>query len=227
MVIRDGVRKIGRAEDGATAIEYAILAVAIGLGIVGALTASRSSLQQNFNTVATDISGGVDGTPPAPTYPLSQRPVLPASSSSRYAFWTAKTLTSKTVTASTPTGKTTTFAYSDGTSATFTQTFDANGALVGETVLAKPSNFAGRLYDQTQFTYDAAGNQTVLNYTDQYSPGQVRQTTYSTAASGWAEYVTLYNTSGGVTSAGYYSNTTQGVLDIGRGDEIYFRALSQ
>lgn len=226
MAARGFARRLARSNQGATAIEYSLLALFLGLGIVAILVSTRSSLQGNFSRVATDVSSGVDGQTKV-VYPLSQRAVLPATSSTRYPFWTGKALVSTAVTADTPTGKSITFTYADGVSAVYAQTFDANGALTGETVTVNPSNFAGRLYDSTAFTYDAAGNQIAMNYTDRYASGVVRQATYSTAATGWAEYVTLYNTSGGVTSAGYYSNTIQSVLDYGRGDEIYFRALAQ
>jgi pilus assembly protein Flp/PilA len=54
-----GGRRFLRADDGAVAIEYGLLAAVVALGIVAALTSTRSTLSSTFQTVATDMSMGV------------------------------------------------------------------------------------------------------------------------------------------------------------------------
>jgi len=44
--------------EGQDLIEYALLAATIALGVTVAMTLVRSALQNEFNTIATSISGG-------------------------------------------------------------------------------------------------------------------------------------------------------------------------
>lgn len=82
-------------ERGATAIEYAIIAGLIGLGLVGSLVTTRGSLSSVFGTAASQISSGPDS--------ASQ----PAQS--RADYWSSKGLISKTTS-----GNSTTWNYNDG-----------------------------------------------------------------------------------------------------------------
>jgi Flp pilus assembly pilin Flp len=52
------LRRLGSNQRGATAIEYAIVAGLIGLGLVGVLTGTRASLNQDFNCVGARLNGG-------------------------------------------------------------------------------------------------------------------------------------------------------------------------
>ena len=47
-----------RDEDGATAIEYGLIAALVSVAAIGALTAMGTSLSSMFNTVSSSLSGG-------------------------------------------------------------------------------------------------------------------------------------------------------------------------
>ncbi len=49
-------------EDGATAIEYGLIAALVSVAAIGALTAMGNSLSTMFSTVATALSTAVSGT---------------------------------------------------------------------------------------------------------------------------------------------------------------------
>ncbi|HEX9771267.1 MAG TPA: Flp family type IVb pilin [Kiloniellales bacterium] len=48
-------------EDGATAIEYGLIAALVSVAAIGALTAMGNSLSTMFNTVSSALSGAVSG----------------------------------------------------------------------------------------------------------------------------------------------------------------------
>ncbi len=50
-----------RDEDGATAIEYGLIAALVSVAAIGALTAMGDSLSTMFNTVSTALSTAVSG----------------------------------------------------------------------------------------------------------------------------------------------------------------------
>ncbi len=50
-----------RDEDGATAIEYGLIAALVSVAAIGALTAMGSSLGTMFNTVSSALSGAAGG----------------------------------------------------------------------------------------------------------------------------------------------------------------------
>jgi pilus assembly protein Flp/PilA len=52
---RLGIWKFAADEDGATAIEYALIAAIIAVGIVSSLTMVSGTLQSQLNSVATGI----------------------------------------------------------------------------------------------------------------------------------------------------------------------------
>ena len=49
------LKQFAADESGATAIEYALIAVLVGIAIITAVTALGSSLQSNFDTVASTV----------------------------------------------------------------------------------------------------------------------------------------------------------------------------
>lgn len=51
------VTKFIRDEQGATAIEYGLIAALIAVVIIGALTLLGTSISAKFNTIATNVSG--------------------------------------------------------------------------------------------------------------------------------------------------------------------------
>jgi pilus assembly protein Flp/PilA len=50
-----------RNEDGATAIEYGLIAALVSVAAIGALTAMGGSLSTMFNTVSSSLSGAAGG----------------------------------------------------------------------------------------------------------------------------------------------------------------------
>ncbi len=225
--------RLFKDERGANAIEYSLIGAFLGIGIIAALTGTRTSLNTGYTAIVSGLgtvaAGGSSGatTPPAPVNPVtSQRAVAAANTSSRYAFWSGKTMTSKSVTNPTPGSQQTTFAFADGTSGTYVANYDSTGKLLSEVVTVTPSNFAGRLYDSTQFTYGADGSQQSMIYTDRYANGVTKQVSTSSASGGWIETVKGYDSNGNFTGQGTYPATGSGVLANGAGDEVYFRALA-
>ncbi len=53
--------RFARDEDGATAIEYGLIAALVSVAAIGALTAMGSSLSTMFNTVSTALQTAVSG----------------------------------------------------------------------------------------------------------------------------------------------------------------------
>jgi pilus assembly protein Flp/PilA len=219
------MRSIRSNERGATAIEYAIIAALIGIGLIASLVSTRGSLSSIFGVASSNMASANAGVA-AGNGVTSQRAVAAAATSPRAPYWNAKTLASKTVTQPDATSQLTTFTYTDGSSGSYLAQFDANGALTGEVVTAYPIGYAGRTMDSLQFTYAADGTQLSMVYTDRYASGVARQISSSAAASGWAETVKYYNTSGAFTSQISNGTTEAGVRGTGTGDEIYFRALA-
>jgi pilus assembly protein Flp/PilA len=55
--MRIALLRLIKNEDGATAIEYGLIAALIALAIIGAITAVGTNLSTVFNTVSTSLSG--------------------------------------------------------------------------------------------------------------------------------------------------------------------------
>lgn len=89
--------KVLRQDRGATAIEYAIIAALIGIGLVGSLLGTKGSLNQVLGAA----SQGVNQSPAATTI-------------DRSAYWQSKTLTKAPVTVSGNGYAQTSFSYTDG-----------------------------------------------------------------------------------------------------------------
>ncbi len=53
--------RFAKNEDGATAIEYGLIAALVSVAAIGALTAMGQSLSTMFNTVSTALSTAVSG----------------------------------------------------------------------------------------------------------------------------------------------------------------------
>jgi pilus assembly protein Flp/PilA len=51
--------KFMQDESGATAIEYALLAGIVGVGVITSLTAMKTALNTTFNSSATSLNGAV------------------------------------------------------------------------------------------------------------------------------------------------------------------------
>ena len=55
------IRCFAENEDGATAIEYGLIAALVSVAAIGALTAMGNSLNTLFNTVSSALSGAAGG----------------------------------------------------------------------------------------------------------------------------------------------------------------------
>ncbi len=55
------IRRFAEDEDGATAIEYGLIAALVSVAAIGALTAMGNSLGTMFNTVSSALSSAVGG----------------------------------------------------------------------------------------------------------------------------------------------------------------------
>ncbi len=53
--------RFAKNEDGATAIEYGLIAALVSVAAIGALTAMGNSLSAMFNTVSSALSGAAAG----------------------------------------------------------------------------------------------------------------------------------------------------------------------
>ena len=98
------MRRLCRSQQGATAIEYAILAGIIGLGLVGSLVATRGSLSSVFGTASSQMgSSDAGGSGSAPV-----------SSSARAPYWNAKTASGSPIVATQGNWRQTVYNYTDG-----------------------------------------------------------------------------------------------------------------
>lgn len=111
-----------QSDRGATAIEYAIIAGLIGLGLVGSLVTTRGSLSAVFGTAGSQMSSAtVDGSPASGATNPGFGSLTGTSNSARAGYWQAKTLAAApTKTVEGP--KTTwSYAFTDGTTAQFSK----------------------------------------------------------------------------------------------------------
>lgn len=104
-----------RDDRGATAIEYAIIAGLIGLGLVGSLVTTRGSLSAIFGTAGSQMASGVGSSsaPVASGPQAAQNPLVQT--------WSTKTIASTTL----DTDGTRRVSYTDGSSLAVSRTNDA------------------------------------------------------------------------------------------------------
>ena len=107
-----------KCDHGATAIEYAIIAGLIGLGLVGSLVTTRGSLSAIFGTASAQMSSATPDTAATPAAPTGFAANF-VSTSPRAAFWNAKSLTADPVVTTTSSATTTKYTFTDGTVATY------------------------------------------------------------------------------------------------------------
>ena len=93
------LKSLRRSDRGATAIEYAIIAGLIGLGLVGSLVTTRGSLAGVYGKAGTQMAGAD----------------APTSDSPRAPFWQAKTQSGAPIVATQGAWRQTVYNYTDGT----------------------------------------------------------------------------------------------------------------
>ena len=137
----------------ATAIEYAIIAGLIGLGLVGSLVTTRGSLSSVFGTASGQMASGTSSA----LHP-------PVAASPNAGTWNAKTVTAQSSSNVSAAGGSYSFTYSDGGTVFYQNAYDANGNFAGELYrITYPGNY------QYQMQIDKNGNPTTLTYTEYYS----------------------------------------------------------
>ena len=113
-----------KCDRGATAIEYAIIAGVIGLGLVGSLVTTRGSLSAIFGTAGTQMSSATPDAAAAPAAPTGFAANF-VSTSPRAAFWNAKSLVADPVVTTLGSTITTKYTFTDGTVATYAKNTSA------------------------------------------------------------------------------------------------------
>jgi pilus assembly protein Flp/PilA len=105
------LRSLRRSTRGATAIEYAVIAGIIGLGLVGSLVTTRGSLSAVFGTASSQMGSsdaGSSGAAPAPT------------ASAGAGYYASKTLSGTPTTNKSGAQTTKNWTYTDGTTVSLT-----------------------------------------------------------------------------------------------------------
>ncbi len=197
-----------RCDSGATAVEYAIIAALIGLGLVGSLVTTRTSLSAIFGTTGTQMSSAASDAPAgvAPGF---------TSTSPRVAFWNAKTLAREpTVATQTNGSATTSYTFTDGTTVDYYKSFNGYSSIVyrqGDTgirysFLASGPIDIGSLdtyvpgtnnYSKQEFSYPTNNNVTTT-YTNTWSGNSYVQTeapasaAYKTATANSIEDIKIF-----------------------------------
>lgn len=137
----------------ATAIEYAIIAGLIGLGLVGSLVTTRGSLSGIFGKASGQMASGTSSA----LHP-------PVAASPNAGTWAAKTVTAQSSANVSAAGGSYSFTYSDGGTVFYQNAYDANGNFAGELYrITYPGNY------QYQMQIDKNGNPMNLSYTEYYS----------------------------------------------------------
>lgn len=98
------LRDLHRDERGANAIEYAIIAALIGVGLIGSLVTTRGSLSSIFGVASSQMASSDAGTSAPRT-----------STSPRASYWQGKTLSGSPVTKTSGSQQQTVYTYADGT----------------------------------------------------------------------------------------------------------------
>lgn len=198
------LRHFRNTDSGAAAIEYALLAGLLALGITGSLIATKSSLNRTYSAVSQGIDGGGSGSGGAAA-PMT----MPTSSIAKSTFWSSRTLASGyPTTTNTASGPKTTYLFTDGFSADFTPRTDGS--------------FSLNYFDPTSFTkyvsYIMSNGSTYYasyTYTDATMSALLSSRTQSNSTRGAAGnpdnistmQVSTYNASGATTSSSVQSPT--------------------
>ena len=182
--------RLCRAQRGATAIEYAIIAGLIGLGLVGSLVATRGSLSAIFGTAGSQMNSAASGTSSGSGSGSSA--AAPVTATSRAQYWQGKTLVSKTVSSNT---NLTTFSYSDG----------SNGYVSRGTSGTTYEFWDAAAFRYSSVYYDKAGVQNYAydsTYNDAKRSIMLTQTYAETFSNGTIQTVTnkAWNSSGTLTT---------------------------
>ena len=168
-------RPIQRDDRGATAIEYALIAGLLGLGIVASLLTTKSSLNAVFGTASSQMDAGSGG-----SASVVAGPVLTGTSTSpRSSYWMAKTLAASPVVSTSGAVKTTVYQFTDGSMARLS--VGNGGVYDSRLMISDPSTNPNA---NSYYYADTGGNPSLyqVNYLNLY--GQVSQAVFADRQSG-------------------------------------------
>jgi pilus assembly protein Flp/PilA len=171
--------RLSRAQQGATAIEYAIIAGLIGLGLVGSLVTTRGSLSAIFGTAGSQMSSAASATASGGSAGGGAA-AGPVTATSRAQYWQGKTIASKTVSGNT---NMTSFTYTDGSSGYVSRSASGN---VYEFWDATAFVYSSVYYDKSgvqNYAYNAT-------YSDKQRSAMLTQTYAETFANGTPQTMT-------------------------------------
>ena len=204
-------RRLKSGDRGATAIEYAIIAGLIGLGLVGSLVTTRGSLSDMFGTASSQMGSAGSATPAAPT-----------SNSPRASYWATKTLAGSPVTTVSNGRTEVKYTYTDGTTASLNTGYtdpyatmlfinDTAAMLKTQTIVGTNgvlTQYEHRMFSSTSLTFNA---QTSLEYADNsmISNGSIGSTQKYTCSGG-----TCTNLGVSGPSSGFSAKATTGLQDL-------------
>ena len=135
-------RRLRCSQRGATAIEYAIIAGLIGLGLVGSLVTTRGSLSAVFGTASSQMGSSSAGGSASPT----------VSTSPRAPFWEAKTVASKTLNPYGGSGQEFKVVYTDGVTVSYLT--GQSAPFVSQVTIVDPNS-----HTYTYAYFDSSGTQ--------------------------------------------------------------------
>lgn len=168
-----------RSDRGATAIEYAIIAGLIGLGLVGSLVTTRGSLRAVFGAAGSQMGSATAASPSAPLVSTAGTP--------QGDYWNAKGLVSATKAKDGQDNLRATFTYADGSSVVYITHPDRpleRYVATSDTALAQTKSYAYhsdgsfKIYTTNQYTDSSftkmqqgeSSVQTNLNYSSNGNP---------------------------------------------------------
>ena len=210
---------LSRDDRGATALEYALIAGLLGLGILGSLVTTKGSLNAVFGTASRQMASSTGGATDSTSMSSSTRP----------AFWQAKTLVSQT-----KNGAVTTYKYSDGSMVNI-------GKGYGGVKDTRLTVFDASGKTRTDIYLDTAGNQTYYLFASYYDAARTNiasQVYVSNAtASGFdsgtppapkSVYFENTSLSGSMTSNGTRAPNGSDILSshFGYYDAVYFKDMT-
>ena len=146
----------------------------LGLGIVGSLVATRTSLSAIFGTASSQMDAGSDGSASVVAGPVQTG----TSTSPRSSYWMAKTLAASPVVSTSGAVKTTVYQFTDGSMARLSV---GNGGVYDSRLMISPSTNRNA---NSYYYADTGGNPSLyqVNYLNPY--GQVSQAIFADRQSG-------------------------------------------
>lgn len=206
------LRRLRHTSEGATAVEYGLIAALLALGIVGSLVTTKTSLQSVFGSAGSGLERGG-----------SSHPAVAVSPSA--ANWTSQTLLSSSSSNVSSTGGTYTFNYPNNQTVVYTVRWNPDGSFAGDTIEYK-SNLGGYYPSDTTVYNNALGQPTsVTRYEYQNYSNTITWVDTASASNGWSGNAVLLSQYGNqYCTSGQCYNPSGSVAGWGN-DALYFRGV--